>query len=233
MEKNFNTMGKAVKQAVRSKSIEDLASMAQQFGSLLPKLMIRRQIEGKWFGERMVILPPNEHRDVQCGFDPAFEKAFKELEAQVARKYEEDYRKQVAEWERRPKGPKPKPNRHSFFAVSRRNRLIATFPGLIRLQELYPSLEMIGSELLKERWLHNPESSPYYKHLDMLVNSSTKILEVRKIMQSLHTDYLGHPEKLLVMSAFLIATFILMLVCCTFNLLNYSSSVHPFNDKHD
>lgn len=61
------------------------------------------------------------------------------------------------------------------------------------------------------QWLGNPEESPYAKHLDRLVRSSTKLAELKKIVDGLAASVKGQPEKLIVVSYHPVVAFIVYL----------------------
>lgn len=217
MHDNLSQMGKSVAQIVRSGVSEGLEAITDKFGGvLLPKLMIRRKGDDLWFGKPTVDLGPNRHKDIEVPFSETFKRVLENLEKKAMDELKADFERRLANWKRshKPSEPEPKLNTKRFFKTSRDHHLFATFPGLMKLKELYPDLAMTSEELKQSGWLDEPKKSPYFKYLDLLMETSLKYREIRRILTAIEKgrDDAGRREKMVIMSQYPVIVFILWLV---------------------
>ena len=187
----------------------ELSRDARMFSQILKKLMICHVTESSWFGTRLVDLPPHKHRNITCRLGDRFLQELQEEEQQVLAECQDMYQRQLQTWRARPRGlPMPKFQPISFFKLSQKMRIVAIFPGLLHLMR-QQDLRLTKEEIAGFR--SHGEVSPYHLHLDTLVNSSEKCQWIVKLLGEMResTDYLGRPEKLVIVTAFPVVVHVL------------------------
>jgi len=198
-----------------------MGDLADQFGRLLRRLMIRRTPATKWFGEPIIRIPPHEERNVRCAFSPRFQPYLNQLAAEANTKMTTHHHDRVKAWIKGGRrGPKPSERDFSkYISVAHKLRLTASIPALARLN-LENHVDLTAGEMNSKKW-HTDEDNPYLKNLQELVVSSDKIRRIGKIIDRLGRDVDGRPEKLLIMSMSPVVAYIITLasrfaikICC-------------------
>ena len=77
---------------------------------------------------------------------------------------------------------------------------------------IYKNLQLTLDELVENKWLKNPQESPYYAHLDEIIHSSSKVDDLQNIINNLQFTKSGAPESLIVISNFSLIVLILFLL---------------------
>lgn len=177
-----------------------MGKLADRFGQLLRRLMIRRTPATKWFGEPIVRIPPHEERNVRCAFPPRFQPYLDRLTAEANAIMATHHKDRVDAWTRGGRrGPKPSERDFSkYISVAHKLRIAASIPALARLN-VEDHIELTGDEMRSAQW-YTDEDNPYVKNLQELVDSSNKIRRIGEIVDRLGRDVDGRPEKLLIMS---------------------------------
>jgi SNF2 family DNA or RNA helicase len=198
----------------RGQTGEEFDKVATSFRRVLQQLMIRRTDQSKWFGKPVVELPPHESRDIQCPLLPRYLPMVKELEQRGRNVFRQIYKQATKEKRgRQKKGKfdvqKMAMNLYYRSSISHKLRLIASFPALVDfVSDL--GMELTWEELrsygLRDEDL---DKTPYIQHLDDIIASSSKATEIRQLVDSLKTDYLNRPEKLVILTCFPTAVILL------------------------
>ena len=194
-------MGKEFGRLVKHpRSVQDHQGFISRFSALLALFMIRRTSQTDWFGQELVKLSLHESRDIRCALDSKYAANFKEFQAQVRAKVEREHIANMQRWKASgSKGNRPDLCVQNLVGASYKARICATFPYLTKLLA-ENTVDLTWSQILKEKWHLNPKESPYSKHLDAIIGSSKKIVEIEKILDDLKTDIHGNPEKLVILS---------------------------------
>ena len=212
-EEKVKQMGKEFETLVKHPgSMQNHQGFISRFSDLLTLFMIRRTSQTDWFGQELVKLPIHESRDIRCALDSKYAANFQEFQAQIREKIEQEFLTNLQRWrDTGSKGTQPVLSVKSLVGASYKARICATFPYLAKLLA-ENIVDLRWSQILNENWHLNPEDSPYSQHLDAIIGSSKKVVEIEKILDDLKTDVRGNPEKLVILSIAPTVAFILYLV---------------------
>ena len=184
-----------------------------KFSNLLALFMIRRTSQTDWFGQSLLPLPPHEARDVKCSIDPQYAEYFRDFQAAVRAKVEQDFHRRMQAWKAAgSKGIAPTLSVKNLVGASYKARICATFPYLIKLLE-DGVVDLTWDEITRNKWHTNPEESPYAIHIDDIIRSGRKTRVIERILNMQDVDIHGDPEKLVVLSISPTIAFILWIVC--------------------
>ncbi|KAK2797619.1 hypothetical protein FQN50_009132 [Emmonsiellopsis sp. PD_5] len=124
----------------------ELQHHADEFGEILRNLMIQRGSRYKWWGKNIINLPPHEHKEVFFKLN-SWEAAYiQKREAGNIEYLKHKYAEAKQMWESaHRKGPEPMLKMDSFFKKSHQNRMLAVFPGALRLLEAQESRQVAKS----------------------------------------------------------------------------------------
>jgi len=215
--KNLTQMRKTVVQIIKSDQIVQFDKITAELESqLLSQLMICCRKKDNWFRKPVLKLSLNEHQDIEVIFSDSFKKNLEDLKAKLLTNVKADYERRLTAWwySWKLNDPESKLSQQSFFKTARDHCLFAIFPGLIDLKRMYLKLQMIFEELKSKEWLNASKNFPYFKHLKMLMKTSLKYNEIKKILRVTkeNKDYRDQSSKLFMFSAFSIIVFILWLI---------------------
>jgi len=215
--KNLTQMKKTVVQIIKSDQIEQFEKITAEFeNQLLSQLMICCRKKDNWFRKSVLKLSFNEHWDIEVIFSDSFKKNLEDLEAKLLTNVKADYERRLTAWQHSQKlnDSESKLSQQSFFKIIQDHCLFVIFLRLIDLKHMYLKLQIIFKELKSKEWFNASENFSYLKHLKMLMKTSLKYNEIKKILRVMkkNKDYIEQFDKLLMFSAFSIIMFILWLI---------------------
>jgi SNF2 family DNA or RNA helicase len=210
-------LGKTFKKA--DISADARADLVKGTSLLLRTAMIARTTETKWWGGPIMELKPHKDIYIECPISRDWAAQLNNMDVAIRQGMVEEHRKHVKKWaEGGKQGPKPTISNEGYVRKHFKTRICATFPALIELIKTY-KLRLTWDELFEDEegnrrdWLNDPKC-PYRVHLDDIIESSTKIKELEKIVNSLGKDWQGNDEKLIIMSFSPIVAIIVHEVSC-------------------
>lgn len=205
-------LGRRFASLIKSGDTGSFPAIAKEFREgVLEQIMIRRLTTDKWFNHPIVNLPPMDEKDLYCESNKRYSHRLHDMEREVRNQVIRELERKRQEWIQKGKqGNEPRVNSRMYFTYASRLRLVASFPALSELLES-GEVDLTGKQLVHKGWVYS-ETSPYHKHLDELIRSSGKISLIEEILDEQCLDYMGRPAKLLIMSSFPVACFILYLV---------------------
>jgi hypothetical protein len=166
------------------KGTKDQAAVIEILNKLRPFLktfMIRRTVEGSWFGRPLIKLKPHVHHDKVLTHNAIYDNQI----GQLAQVVQEEMNQKLLElqlvWEvanKRTRAPKM-PTKLTFNTECRLQaqlRIVATFPALSVLAKKPYSMTFSTEECQQFRSPHAEKNSPYFKHLNQIVESSPKAM---------------------------------------------------------
>jgi SNF2-related domain len=166
------------------KGTKDKAAVVEILNRLRPFLktfMIRRTVEGSWFGRPLIKLKPHIHHDIVLKHNDAYDKHIEQLEQVVQEEMQRKLQELQLVWEvadKHTRAPKM-PTKLTFNTECRLQaqlRIMATFPALSILAKKPYNMNFSTEECQQYRSPHAEKGSPYFKHLNQIVESSPKAM---------------------------------------------------------
>ncbi|KUJ23454.1 uncharacterized protein LY89DRAFT_182803 [Mollisia scopiformis] len=214
-------------------STRDDAAVAQiiaDFEPFMVNFIIRRTSSTDWFGHTLMKLKPHVHQDVwlkgnekatndTAAFEALFDSNRKVMLERLQANWDNFPEKRLSDI---------RPTLLWFNTMVRetwRSRLLATFPGLCKLahsQNEADRLTLTEDEVIG--FFRSPDqkerATPYGRHLKNIVETSPKCLWLYEFITQLNTqqDWDNQVEKLVILTAFPQAAFILKLVSAIYHL---------------
>ena len=193
---------------------EAINELKQKLLPFLTSFMIRRTAESMWFGHTIVPLKPMVHHDVYLAhnskFDDEIDAMKPELEASISIALEQLQDRWLMSGK-----PGLKPTQLGFANLVNtqyKMKILATCPYLVKLTTGPDPLNLKNQEL--EKWRNSEHASPYNRHLKEIVQTSPKLLWLRKFIMDLDKtkDIGGNEHKLVILSQYNVISFIVKLV---------------------
>ena len=174
--------------------------------------MIRRTEDTRWFNEPIITLPPHTHHDRTVSLPQKFESDMSLVMQTAESRLQAEYSQRRQRWIDNGKTNKePRKSFANYLQLAFKLRTIATFPYLAKKLRDY-HLKLTWLERIQNSWLSD-NTNPYVKHLDKIIESSSKLVSLKGVLDEMTTDYQGRPEKLLIMSYSPVVCYLVKLVC--------------------
>jgi len=171
------------------------SQIIQRFQPLVERLFLRFTTTSDFLGHRPMKVPPNIFEEIKCDNGPFWEERIESLRADEEARLLAKEQKRRQTYHRLHKG-----NMTKYEALKRnipnayyRARLCASFPALMDIREDGEPLKLTESEwevhIVKhpevgiKRWIAGTDSDPYFKNLDMIVKSSSKLTKIAEKLE--------------------------------------------------
>jgi hypothetical protein len=161
-----------------------ITTYTRELNDQLSLFLIRRTGSSKFFDYTIVPLAPMDVMEIACQTQDEWLESIAEYAAQTQRELAASHANAVKNWELRGRqGPEPvlinsmSKSNHAYYL-----RLAADFAAIPYLHNKYPDWTFHADEIYNIDWDRVPNDNLYAQNLKTLVNSSTKILRLEKIL---------------------------------------------------
>lgn len=173
-----------------------IESICKKFSSILPKLMLRRSENAKWFGHEVLDLPPLRQLEKSVPFPQEYQQVMRQQHAIFQARMTADLDAAIEAWKQAgSNGSQPTASSEkAYLNNSRRMRMIAGIPYLAKYFTENPNIRLTNEEVLRNDWLG--QKSPLYQQIPLIYKHAPKLHFLQKIMN----EKLGTDEKLVVVT---------------------------------
>lgn len=161
--------------------------MGRSAGPLLTKLMIRHHRNSRISGKLLVKLPPHVCRDINCPIIDSQKKVIEISERSLRKTLWEKHKIRVHKWQNEGSNPLKSPIGFSLseiLAESKNQRIMINVPGLYPLH-FQDQVNLTWKEIDKKGWDEEPRESAYFKNMDALYKSSSKLQQLWKMQNDI------------------------------------------------
>ena len=123
-------------------------------------LWLRRTGESLFLGKPIVEIPPNCHYDCLLAYPRKYHHALDEWFVEVTRKIQEEFDKQMADYERGLRLIQPQVSVSKWLIAARRARILSSFPELSILPD-FSGMKFTLDEVNEHKWLRTKTGKLY------------------------------------------------------------------------